>query len=273
MCLPSGEYATEYTTRVPRQRALLLMDQTRRSEQCTQQQTIHQCQTQHSPPCPVCASQTFTVLSTRPADDVLAVRRVRHREHRARVPRQRALLLMDQTRRSEQSTQQQTIGRSQTRTLTSFPVVLSQILTVLSSDPLRTCLPSGEYATEFTSPECPLSVHSCSWPNPARQHQCTQQQMIGDANTMTHLLARLRIPDLHGLVTRPADDVLAVRRVGHRAHPARVPRQRALLPNSHVVRPTLISGMARAGCTTPPCHCADESQTSHSMIASPSIIS
>ena len=25
------------------------------------------------------------------------------------------------------------------------------------------CLPSGEYATEFTQFECPVSVHSCSW--------------------------------------------------------------------------------------------------------------
>ena len=48
---------------------------------------------------------------------------------------------------------------------------------------------------------------------------------------MTHLRARLRIPDLHGVVKRPADDVLAVRRVRHRGHPERVPRQRALLLN------------------------------------------
>ena len=41
------------------------------------------------------------------------------------------------------------------------------------------CLPSGEYATEFTQFECPVSVHFCSWPNPARQHQYTQQQTIG----------------------------------------------------------------------------------------------
>jgi len=60
----------------------------------------------------------------------------------------------------QQCTQQQTIGQSQTRTLTSLPVVLSQILTVMSPDALATCLPSGEYATERTQPECPLSVHS-----------------------------------------------------------------------------------------------------------------
>ena len=45
-----------------------------------------------------------------------------------------------------------------------MPVVLSQILTVLSSDPLTMCLPSGEYDTERTQLECPVSVHSCSWP-------------------------------------------------------------------------------------------------------------
>ena len=41
-----------------------------------------------------------------------------------------------------------------------MPVVLSQILTVMSPHALATCLPSGEYATERTQPECPLSVHS-----------------------------------------------------------------------------------------------------------------
>ena len=45
----------------------------------------------------------------------------------------------------------------------------------------------------------------------------------------THLLARGAVPDLDSLVTGSADDVLAVRRVGNRLHPARVPRQRALL--------------------------------------------
>ena len=54
-------------------------------------------------------------------------------------------------------------------------MVLSQILTVLSPDPLTMCLPSGEYATERTWPECPLSVHFCSWTQHARQHQRTQQ--------------------------------------------------------------------------------------------------
>ena len=46
---------------------------------------------------------------------------------------------------------------------TSLLVAASKILTVLSFDPLTMCLPSGEYATEVTSPECPVSVHSCSW--------------------------------------------------------------------------------------------------------------
>ena len=47
------------------------------------------------------------------------------------------------------------------------------------------CLPSGEYATEFTQFECPVSVHFCSWPNPARQHQYTQQQTIGRSQNRT----------------------------------------------------------------------------------------
>ena len=51
-------------------------------------------------------------------------------------------------------------SEEETRTLTSSPVVLSQILTVLSFDPLTMCLPSGEYATEVTRFECPVSVHS-----------------------------------------------------------------------------------------------------------------
>ena len=37
---------------------------------------------------------------------------------------------------------------------------------MLSQDPLTMCLPSGEYATDSTSFECPVSVHSCSWTNP-----------------------------------------------------------------------------------------------------------
>jgi hypothetical protein len=87
-----------------------------------------------------------------------------------RVPPQRALLLIDQPCTSAHSKQQQTIGQSQTRTLTNLPVALSQILTVLSPDALAMCLPSGEYATESTGSECPLSAHSCSWPNLARQN-------------------------------------------------------------------------------------------------------
>ena len=45
------------------------------------------------------------------ADDLQAVVAELNASHPVRVPRQRALLLMAQTRRSEQSTQQQTIGR------------------------------------------------------------------------------------------------------------------------------------------------------------------
>ena len=100
------------------------------------------------------------------ADDLQAVVTELNACHHFRVPPQRALLLMAQTRRSEHSTQQQTIGRRQTRTRTSLQVVLSQILTVLSPDPLTMCLPSGEYATEFTSSECPRSVHSCQKSHP-----------------------------------------------------------------------------------------------------------
>jgi hypothetical protein len=45
------------------------------------------------------------------ADDLQTVVAELNAGHKARVPRQRALLLMDQTRRSEHSTQQQTIDR------------------------------------------------------------------------------------------------------------------------------------------------------------------
>jgi len=45
------------------------------------------------------------------ADDLQAVVAELNAGHGARVPPQRALLLIDQTRRSEHSTQQQTIGR------------------------------------------------------------------------------------------------------------------------------------------------------------------
>ena len=49
---------------------------------------------------------------------------------------------------------------------------------------------------------------------------------------MIHVLGPalfLYVPDHHGVVIRPADDVLAVRLVRHRVHFVRVPRQRALL--------------------------------------------
>ena len=45
------------------------------------------------------------------ADDLQAVVAELNAGHYVRVPPQRALLLIDQTRRSEHSTQQQTIGR------------------------------------------------------------------------------------------------------------------------------------------------------------------
>ena len=45
------------------------------------------------------------------ADDLQAVVAELNAGHPARVPRQRALLLMDQIRRSARSMQQQTIGR------------------------------------------------------------------------------------------------------------------------------------------------------------------
>jgi hypothetical protein len=44
-----------------------------------------------------------------------------------------------------------------------LPVCESQTFTVLSRDPVTMCLPSGEYATEYTQSECPLSVLFCSW--------------------------------------------------------------------------------------------------------------
>ena len=44
----------------------------------------------------------------------------------------------------------------------------------------------------------------------------------------SHLRPRLHVPDLHGLVVRPADDALPVRRYRHREHLFRVPRQRTL---------------------------------------------
>ena len=146
------------------------------------------------------------------------------------MPPQRALLLMAQPRTSAQVHAAANDTPSQTTTRTSSPLCASHIFTVLSRDPLTMCLPSGEYATEYTESECPVSVHFCSWTKHARQHQRTQQQNDKQCqNTMTHLRARRGVPELDGLVIRSTHDVLAVRRVRHRAHPARVPPQRALL--------------------------------------------
>ena len=138
MCLPSGEYATEST-----------------QPEC---------------PVPVALVPDLDSLVIGPADDVLAVRRVRHRAHIFRVPRQRALLLMDQIRRSASVHAAANDTPSQTTTRTSSPLCASHIFTVLSRDPLTMCLPSGEYATENTESECPVSVHSCSWTKHGGQH-------------------------------------------------------------------------------------------------------
>ena len=54
---------------------------------------------------------TSTVPSLAAADDLQAVVAELNAGHYARVPPQRALLLMAQTRRSAQCTQQQTIGQ------------------------------------------------------------------------------------------------------------------------------------------------------------------
>jgi len=97
----------------------------------------------------------------RPADDVLAVRRVRYRVNGARVPRQRALLPTATVRPNRYRAWPGPVA------LTSLPLATSQTLTVLSlsnrsPDALTTRVPSGENATEFTTAECPVSVHSCS---------------------------------------------------------------------------------------------------------------
>ena len=104
-----------------------------------------------------------------PADDVLAVRRVRHRVHFSRVPPQRALLPTATVRLNQYRAWPGPLAP------TSLPLATSQILTVLSllnraPDALTTRVPSGENATEFTAAECPVSVHSCSSTNHARQH-------------------------------------------------------------------------------------------------------
>ena len=52
--------------------------------------------------------------------------------------------------RQHQCTQQKMIHPSKNTALTSLPVAASQTFTVLSSDPLTMCLPSGEYDTEST---------------------------------------------------------------------------------------------------------------------------
>ena len=99
--------------------------------------------------------------------------------HRVRVPRQRALLLMDQTRTSASVHAAANDTPSQTTTRTSFPLLRIPYLHGSVTDPLTMCLPSGEYATESTESECPVSVHFCSSTKHAGQNQSTQQQTIG----------------------------------------------------------------------------------------------
>ena len=124
----------------------------------------------------------------RRAGNVLAVRRVRRRVHIARVPRQRALLLNPSLVSHLLGIHRSNKADHPMGSRTSSPVVAFQILTELSvedpsqcdgrPDALAMCLPSGENETDQTGSECPVSVHSCSWPNLARQHQCKQQQLI-----------------------------------------------------------------------------------------------
>ena len=49
-----------------------------------------------------------------------------------------------------------------------------------------------------------------------------------------HLGSILGVPDLHKLVMRPADDVIAVPREGDGSYGARVTRQRVHLPPTHL---------------------------------------
>ena len=95
------------------------------------------------------------------ADDLQAVVAELNAGHGARVPPQRALLLMAQPRTSAQVHAAANDTPSQTTTRTSFPLCASHIFTVLSRDPLTMCLPSGEKATDQTGSECPVSVHFC----------------------------------------------------------------------------------------------------------------
>ena len=108
-----------------------------------------------------------------------------------------------------------------------MPVCTSHIITVVSCDPLTTRVPSGEYATEITSPECPVSGHSRSWPNHARQHLCKQQQMMYEllAQVCTRLVqARYRrhqVPSPHNVPGRAHSQQRG------NQEPARVPRRNA----------------------------------------------
>ena len=116
------------------------------------------------------ASQILTVLSLIPHDGLLTALQCACRPARTlrstgiRVPRQRALLLMDQTRTSAS-----VHAAANDRAMSNHDTHLLACLRIpdlhgVVTDPLTMCLPSGEYATESTWPECPVSVHSCSTP-------------------------------------------------------------------------------------------------------------
>ena len=160
---------------------------------------------------------------------MLAVWRVRHREHTVRVPRQRALLLMDQTRTSAQCTQQQMIHQVKPQHAPPSHCCASHIFTVLSRDPLTMCLPSGEYATESHSPSAPSACTPAHGPNTHVSISARSSKRLGDDKVGHSPPCLSENPRPSRSVIRPADDVLAVRRVRHRGHSVRVPRQRALL--------------------------------------------
>jgi hypothetical protein len=99
---------------------------------------------------------------------------------------------------------------------TSAPVLVFQIFTRLSSDPVATCFPPGEKVTEKTGPVCPVSVHTCH-PTLTSDHflreTCFQRHHKTTPHRPTTLnaIARSCSPELRSRRPRSSRDVYLTR--------------------------------------------------------------
>jgi hypothetical protein len=125
---------------------------------------------------------------SRPTGDSCTVWRECYRIHLGRIPPQRAFLAQAPTR--------------------ALIIDLINTIFIACTDAVALHLRGQTFETAHRQCGCEESMK--------RQSRAINVTTI--SRHATQLLARRCIPNLHGFVMRPADDVLAVRRLPHRAH-------------------------------------------------------